>query len=93
MVGAAKLVQWSIRLQEDGNLVLENAVGQTARVYIPIPAGGGGEGKVTLTLQDQFVELSAVTEEGEVIPFGAPVRVTGVKDGVLTVERIFGDEA
>lgn len=30
MYGAAKLVQWSIRLQEVGNLVLENAVGQTA---------------------------------------------------------------
>lgn len=93
MVGAAKLVQWSIRLQEDGNLVLENAVGLTAQVYIPIPAAGGGEGKVTLTLQDQFVELSAVTAEDEAIPSGTLVRVTGIREGVLTVERVVGDGA
>jgi hypothetical protein len=93
MYGAAKLVQWSIRLQEDGNLELENAVGQTARVYIPIPAVGGGEGKVTLTIQEQFVELSAVTWEAQAIPSGAPVRVMEVKDGILTVARVPADEA
>ncbi len=93
MVGAAKLVQWSIRLQEDGNLVLENAVGQTAQVYIPIPAAGGGEGKVILTLQDQFAELSAVTAEDEVIPSGTPVRVTGIQDGILVVEHLDSEGA
>ena len=87
MFGAAKLVQWSVRLQEDGNLVLENAVGLTAVVYVPIPAMGLGEGKVTLTLQDQFVELSAVTGAGEAIPSGTLVRVTGLKEGALVVER------
>ena len=93
MYGAAKLVQWSIRLQEDGNLDLDNALGQTAQVYIPIPAAGGGEGKVTLTIQEQFVELNAVTAEAEAIPSGAMVHVTGVKDGVLIVERVPGNEA
>jgi len=88
MFGAAKLVQWSVRLQEDGNLVLENAVGLTAQVYIPVPAAGMGEGKVTLTLQDQFVELSAVTEAGEAIPSGALVKVMGLREGALVVEKM-----
>ena len=91
MYGAAKLVQWSICLQEDGNLDLDNALGQLAQVYIPIPAAGGGERNVTLTLQDRFVELNAVSAEGEAIPSGMQVHVTGIKDGVLIVERINGD--
>ncbi len=93
MFGVAKMVQWSMRLAEDGNLNLDNALGKTATVYIPIPAPGGGEGKVTLTLQGQFVELSAVTEKGEVIPSGALVRVTDLKEGVLVVERTGAGQA
>jgi len=93
MFGVAKMVQWSMRLAEDGNLDLDNALGKTATVYIPIPAQGGGEGKVTLTLQEQFVELSAVTEKGEAIPSGALVRVTDLKEGVLVVERADAGQA
>ena len=88
MLGAAKLVQWSVRLQEDGNLVLENAVGMIAEVYVSIPAAGGGEGKVTLTLQGQFLVLDAATEGREVIPSGIKVRVTGLKEDTLVVERV-----
>lgn len=88
MLGAAKLVQWSVRLQEDGNLVLENAVGMTAEVYVSIPAAGGGEGKVTLTLQGQFLVLDAATEGQEAIPSGIKVRVTGLKEDTLVVERV-----
>ncbi len=87
MFGAAKIIQLTVHLSESGNLRLNNAVNQTASVYIPIPPAGGGEGKVTLTIQERFAELSAVTDEGEQIPTGTLVLVIGVRDNALVVER------
>lgn len=86
MFGVAKLIQLTLRLAGSGNISLKNALGQTARVYIPIPAGGKGEGKVNLTLQERFVEVNAITE-GKAIPTGAFVRVVDVRAGVLVVEK------
>ena len=87
MYGAAKLVQFTVRLSEDGSMRLDNALGEPALVYIPIPASGVGEGKVTLTLQEQFVELSAVTDEDKPISCGETVTVVGVRDGALVVKH------
>ncbi len=82
---AAKILQLSGCLTESGNMNLENAVDLTARVYIPIPGARRGEGKVTLVLQDAFVELGAVTDEPESIPSGTAVVVVGVAEGALVV--------
>lgn len=82
---AAKILQLSGRLTESGNMNLENAVDLVARVYIPIPGARRGEGKVTLVLQDAFVELGAVTDEPEPIPSGTAVLVVGVAEGALVV--------
>ncbi|HWR22433.1 MAG TPA: hypothetical protein VN366_03060 [Feifaniaceae bacterium] len=86
MFGVAKLIQLTLRLAGSGNISLKNALGLTARVYIPIPAGGKGEGKVNLTLQERFVEVNAITE-GKAIPTGAFVRVVDVRADVLVVEK------
>jgi hypothetical protein len=86
MFGAAKIIQLTVRLSESGNLRLSNAINHTARVYIPIPKAGGGEGKVTLTLQERFTELSAVTDEDAQIPTGTLVRVVGVRGDALVVD-------
>ncbi len=86
MFGVAKLIQLTLRLAGSGNISLKNALGSTARVYIPIPAGGKGEGKVNLTLQERFVEVNAITE-GKAIPTGAYVRVVDVRADVLVVEK------
>ncbi len=86
MFGVAKLIQLTLRLANSGNISLRNALGLTARVYIPIPADGRGEGKVNLTLQERFVEVNAITE-GEAIPTGAFVRVVDVRADVLVVEK------
>lgn len=86
MFGVAKLIQLTLRLAASGNISLKNALGLTARVYIPIPAEGKGEGKVNLTLQERFVEVNAITE-GASIPTGAFVRVVDVRADVLVVEK------
>lgn len=88
MYGAAKIIQLTVRLSESGNLRFSNAVGHTARIYIPVPAAGRGEGKVVLTLQDRFSELSAVTDKNEMIPTGALVKVVGIRNDTLVVEKI-----
>lgn len=83
----AKLVQVSARLAEDGTLSLKNAIGETATVYLTIPAKGSGEGKVTMQLQGRFCELDAVNAGDKPIATGAQVLVTDVLGDTLVVER------
>ncbi len=72
------MMQLLIRLQHDGTVQIENAIGETATVYIPIPANGSGVGKVQLRVQDQIVEYAAQTSAPEKLATGTPVQVTDV---------------
>lgn len=83
----AWFIKWSLSLQDQGNLDLSNAVGKIAQVYIPIPAGGKSSGKVTLTLQERYVELSAVTTADRMLHTDEAVRVTGVMNQNLLVVK------
>ena len=83
MVLTAWLLHRFVRMQESGNLDTRNAVGQTGEVYVPIPADG--RGKVTLVVQDRFMEMDAVCPAGA-LKTGQHVRVTDVTEtGVLIV--------
>lgn len=90
-VGAMFLVAWllraSLKLQQSGNLDLANAVGLTGEVYIPIAAGG--KGKVTLVVQERFVEMDAICPE-RALRTGEPVKVTGITEShVLIVAPLY----
>lgn len=88
MFGVAKIIQLTSRLASNGTLQMRNALGQTATVYLMIPSRGTGQGKVNLTVQERFIEASAVTDELVNIPSGAFVRVIDVRaDNVLVVEQ------
>ncbi len=87
MLIVAKIVQVSARLAENGIINLKNAIGETATVYLQIPAKGMGEGKVTMQLQGRLGEYDAITEENAPIPTGAQVLVTDVLGDALVVER------
>lgn len=65
------------RLERDGTVRLENAVGAPATVYLSIP-GGTAAGKIHLALQGRTVELQAVSHEA--LPTGAEVVVVDVLD-------------
>lgn len=67
-------------LKHSGNLSLKNAIGLTARTYLAIPAARGGLGKVHVRVQGGTKELDALTDEADVIPTGAMVRVLEVID-------------
>jgi len=59
---AAIIIRLALRMQTSGNIVLSNAISQNADVYIRIPALRTDTGKVTMLLQERFVELDAVTD-------------------------------
>jgi len=78
---AAIVIRLALRMQTSGNLNLNNAVSQVADVYIRIPSGRSDKGKVTLVLQERFVELDAVTDsEVDLLP-GTKVEVAAVENG------------
>lgn len=80
--GALYAVGWLFqllhRLEESGNLRIESAVGLPGTVYIPIPGGKSGTGKIQLHLQNRIVELRAITAERDRLPTGASVIVIDV---------------
>jgi hypothetical protein len=61
--GVAVLMRTIRRLEKDGVVNIENAVGLDATVYLNIPAGRKRPGKIHVTVQDRLVELLAVSEE------------------------------
>jgi hypothetical protein len=83
-VGAAAMyaVYWLFKqvykIQHAGNENVRRAIGLPATVYVPIPAGGSGRGKVTFRLQDRTVEYQAITHEGEKLRTGEKVIVTAI---------------
>ena len=87
LYGIAVLFKVTAQLQSAGNLSLENAVGKTAKVYITIPGGGKGFGKVTLIFQERFTECDAVTQSVNSIKAGTLVAVIGVADENTLIVR------
>ncbi len=85
MVAVAWIMKSALRLQSSGNLDMNNTVGLTGRVYIRIPAGGRDTGKVSLTVQERYSELEAVTDASRDLAAGEAVRVTGVQQGGVLV--------
>ena len=72
------LVAWMMatfaRMTSDGNVDPNNAVGQTARVYLKIPGEGAGKGKITVSIQGRSQEFGATTK-GPELATGSEVRV------------------
>jgi membrane protein implicated in regulation of membrane protease activity len=78
MIAAALL-----RLQSSGTLQISNAVGQEGTVYLTIPDQGSGV--VSVSVQGALRQFDALSENGQKIPTGTLVRVTGVSAGKLVV--------
>jgi hypothetical protein len=78
---AAIVIRMALKMQTSGNLNINNAVKQTGDVYIRVPAGRSNKGKVTMLLQERFVELDAVTDsETDILP-ETKVEVLSIADG------------
>lgn len=75
-VAVAWAVRMMLRLEEDGSLQLERAIGSPATVYLSIPGERSAPGKVHLSLQGRTVECQAVSEHA--LQTGAAVVVMDV---------------
>jgi hypothetical protein len=77
MLLVALVMRTMLGLQSEGTMRIQNAVGKPGTVYLSIPAGRSGLGKVTITLQNRSVECQALTA-GPALPSGTKVNVTKV---------------
>jgi hypothetical protein len=89
MVGAFIIMYKQLmKLESSGSYRIEESVGQVCEVYLRIPGGRSGSGKVQISFHGSVQELPAQTE-GEAIGSGTKVRVKEVIDrAVLIVERL-----
>lgn len=76
--GIAVVMRGMQRMESDGVVRAEGAVGHSATVYLSIPGGRGAPGKVHLFLQGRTVEMNAVSRDP--LPTGASVMVVDVID-------------
>jgi membrane protein implicated in regulation of membrane protease activity len=79
LVSMALLMQALSKLQHDGTLRIQQALGEEGSVYLTIPANKSGLGKVMITVQGRLMELPAVSSQGE-LKAGTKVEVVDIVD-------------
>ena len=85
----ALFLKWSLRLQHDGTMKPQDAVGKEGEVYITVGAKRSARGKVNIILQQQLVELDAVTDADRALKYGERVKIVEtLGDNTLVVEPI-----
>jgi len=86
---AAIVIKLALKMQTSGNINLNNAVSKTADVYIRIPAERADKGKVTLLLQERFIEVDAITDnKTDIMPEAKVKVIEAIGDGCLIVAPI-----
>ena len=71
------------RLQSEGTMVIQDAIGQIGSVYLTIPEQGTGV--VSVAVKGTLRSLDAVSETGQRLPTGTMVRVTGITAGKILI--------
>ena len=78
MVAIALLFRMIYSLQSDGTEDIRHAMGMSGTVYLRIPPGRSGRGKVNLMLDGKLVEKDAITDEDDVLNYGEQIVVVGI---------------
>ncbi len=88
MMALAYMLAKLFKMQESGTVDVFSAISKEADVYLAIPKGRGGKGKIHVNVEDKLMEFDAVSD-GSLINTGAKVRVTDVlNDNVMLVTAI-----
>ncbi|MGF1657228.1 MAG: NfeD family protein [Verrucomicrobiales bacterium] len=83
------LLAFALRLQDQGNLNYQNAVGQTGTVYVSIPPSNEGSGQIEVMFQNRLSTLEAITRGDTKLAPGQKVRVIEVLgSNTLVVEPL-----
>jgi membrane protein implicated in regulation of membrane protease activity len=77
MYGVHQIMRALSSLRSEGTAHIELTVGETGRVYLTIPGGKTGIGKVTVKVQNRTMEYRAMTDGAE-LPTGTKVVVVGL---------------
>lgn len=71
-------------VKHEGNVRIENTVGQTGTVTLVVPDGRNGVGKVSLSVQGRLMEYHAITDGGA-LKRNSAVKVLGFSGSQLVV--------
>ncbi len=83
------LVKQILKLENNGNINMNDCIGKVCNVYLRIPAAKSGKGKVQMSINGTIIEWDAVTDDAETISTGSQVKVVAlVGESTLLVERI-----
>jgi len=84
----AYLLYLFTKFNQSGTVDMEQALFQKGEVYLTVPGGKEGMGKVQIQLGQNLKELRAITEGGP-LPTGSKIRVIEVlEDNLLVVEAL-----
>lgn len=67
-----------MKLASDGTIRIQNTLGHTGSVYIPIPPNSSGVGKIQVRVQDRIMEYTAQTSCDVKLKTGTAVRVVEI---------------
>lgn len=82
------LIKQILKLSENNSFKIENTLHKTAEVYLTIPESKSGKGKIQISVNGAFHELDAITLSTEKIPSNSAVKVVGIENNLLIVEKI-----
>jgi hypothetical protein len=76
------------KLEHDGTMDINNAIGQKGEVYLPIQGREEKSGVVQVSIQGAVHELPARTMDGDTIPTGTQIQVVDIdEDNTLIVTQ------
>ena len=76
----AFLFKLMMKLQSDGNVDINTAVGNIGTVYIPIPPLRKGTGKINATVSGRHLEFDAVTDAEETLKTGEKILIIDINE-------------
>ena len=77
----SQILRMVSKLNVDGTVRVNQAIGARGTVYLSIPGGRGGTDKVHVTMLGRSVEYNAVTHHTDTLAAGTPIIVGGVVSG------------
>ena len=84
----ALMLRMMLKLEKSGNFSIQECIGQTATVYLRIPANHTAAGKIQISINGSVHELNAFTD-GDFLPTGTRVKVIKIIDsGSLLVQKL-----
>lgn len=90
---AMYIVHWTMRglqkMAQDNTIQIKRAIGKVGTVYLTIPGGSSGTGKIHIAVQGRLEEFDATTPSRDKLTAGAKVVVIGIAPSeTLVVEPV-----